>query len=386
MSFLLTAFLIWGSMHLYAWVRIRAYAGLSLPWAGLLGLLMLLLMAAPVGGVVLSRTGHAAIGRALALVGMVWAGAFFLFFWISVAHDLYNGLMTLWGFVAPTAMSLRITGPASIGSEALLVVVLSLYSVFEAQHILTEQVRVETARLPPELESVRVVAISDIHLGLTVGERQLRRIAQKAREAQPDLLVSLGDLVDAEMGGLDEQSEILADIPAPLGKYAVTGNHEYYAGLSQALRFTRRAGFTVLSNETAVLRPGLTLAGVDDETARSRYFGEGDWDEQEVLRSAPPGDFVLFLKHRPLVQAESVPLMDLQLSGHTHRGQIFPFTLFVAAYYEYGHGLVEVASGRHLYTSRGTGTWGPPMRFLNPPEVTVIDIVRAPGRGEGASQ
>ena len=117
---------------------------------------------------------------------------------------------------------------------------------------------------------------------------------------------------------------------------------------------------------------------MDDETARRWHSSEGaPWDEQKVLDRTADGDYVVLLKHRPLVEPDSVPLMDLQLSGHTHRGQIFPFTLLVAAYYEYGHGLVELAPQKHLYTSRGTGTWGPPMRFLNPPEITIIDIVSA---------
>jgi predicted MPP superfamily phosphohydrolase len=378
MKFFLTVLLIWGSMHLYVWARVQVYARFGVLGAAGLALAMLVLMFGPIGGIALSRAGHVPIGRAVALVGMTWAGGFFLFFWLSLLHDTYNCALTVAGLFVPAARSIRLVGREPILAETALVALICVYSLFEARHIVTERARIETAKLPPGLDRVRIVQISDIHLGLTVGRRHLARIVREVEEAEPDLLVSTGDLVDAEMCGLDDQAKMLAAISAPLGKYAVTGNHEYYAGLEQALDFTRRAGFTVLSNDAATVREGLTVAGVDDDTALRGAFGrEEPWDEQEVLGRAAGGGYVVFLKHRPLLQADSVPLMDLQLSGHTHRGQIFPFTLFVAAYYEYPHGLVELTEGRYLYTSRGTGIWGPPMRFLNPPEVTVIDVVRA---------
>ncbi len=376
MGFFLTVLLIWGAMHVYVWVRVCAYVALNPHRALLLGIAMAALMVCPFAGMMVNRAGHAALGKLVTTVGMVWGGAFVLFVCVSLVHDLYNGLLSLAGLAIPSVRSARLLGPYPILGAVGLVVLLSAYSVLEASRILTEHVRIETAKLAPDVPRVRIVQVTDLHLGLSTGRGRLRRALDLVRRAEPDLLVSTGDLVDGEMTDQEQLSDLLGRQEAPLGKYAVTGNHEYYAGLAQALAFTRRAGFTVLQNESVRICPGLTVVGFDDETARRRG-GEGAWDEGDVLRRASQGDFILVLKHRPLVRASSVPLMDLQLSGHTHRGQLF--SLIVEAHYEHGHGLVELEKGRYLYTSRGTGTWGPPMRLLSPPEVTVIDIVRKAG-------
>jgi hypothetical protein len=376
-SFLVTVLLIWGSMHAYAWARIKGYCDLPTSWASTLALALLVLMAAPIAGMALGRTRHLLAGGVVTLVGMLWAGAFFLFFWVSLLHDVWNGALTVAGFLVPAVRGARLLGAGPILAEAGLVCAITVYAVFEAGHITPEHVVVRTPKLPEGRDRLRIVQVCDIHLGVTVGERRLARILARVREARPDVLVSVGDLVDAEMGGMDHLAGMLADVQAPLGKWAVTGNHEYYAGIAQALEFTRRAGFTVLSEDVVRVCDGLSLAGVDDGGGLRPPFGRGQpGDEQAVLRRAEAGDYVVLLKHRPLVQKDSIPLFDMQLSGHTHRGQIFPFTLFVLGHYEYRHGLVELAPGRYLYTSRGSGTWGPPMRFLNPPEVTIIDIVR----------
>jgi len=383
MRFVLTVLLIWGLMHLYAWLRVQAYVRPGRGAASVIAMVMLALMVAPILGIALSRRGHLGWSRVIGTVGMLWAGGFFIFFWVSAVHDLWNALASIVGLLVPAARTLRLLGAAPVMAEVALVGLVSAYSVLEARHIRVEEVTIATAKLPAGLDRLRIVQVSDIHLGPTVGRRRLGRILEHVCAAEPDLLVSTGDLVDAQMGDMSDLAEMLAAVEAPLGKFAVTGNHEYYAGLGQAIAFTRQAGFTVLSNQAVRVGGGLSIVGLDDDTARY-WGGVAPWDERNVLQQAVPGDFVLLLKHRPLVEAQSIPLMDLQLTGHTHRGQIFPFTLFVLAHYEYPHGSCEVAPGRHLYTSRGAGTWGPPMRFLNPPEVAVIDLVR-PERQRPAS-
>ena len=379
MTFMMTVLLIWGSMHLYAWVRIRAYSGLGATWASWLAIAFLVLMVSPIIGIRLARAGHWTAGRAVGTVGMVWSGAFFLFFSMSLAHDAYNGLMTLGGFALPVLNGWRLLGARPIIAEAAAVLAICVYGAFEARTVLTQHVTLPTTKLPPDTQRVRIVQISDVHLGLSIGPGHLKRILRRVRESDPDIFVCTGDLVDAHMSGKDLMAELLAGIEAPMGKYACTGNHEYYAGLAQALAFTREAGFTVLSGEAARPCEGLSIVGVDDATGGESYFGGGEMrSEAAVLGQAHDGDFVVLLKHRPVVEDGSASLMDLQLSGHTHGGQIFPFHLIVARVYRFYSGLVD-AGGAQLYTSRGSGLWGPPIRFLAPAEVTVIDIVRAEG-------
>jgi predicted MPP superfamily phosphohydrolase len=166
------------------------------------------------------------------------------------------------------------------------------------------------------------------------------------------------------------------EINPRFGKYAITGNHEFYAGLEQSIWFTEQAGFTMLRGERVDIQNILTIAGVDDPQANSFGLYRGG-TEKEVLADLPDNRFVLLLKHRPLIDESSRGLFDLQLSGHVHRGQIFPFSIITGLYYETQSGLAQLSDGSSLYVSRGSGTWGPPIRFLSPPEVTVIDLVRA---------
>jgi len=166
----------------------------------------------------------------------------------------------------------------------------------------------------------------------------------------------------------------LQEVDARYGKFAITGNHEYYAGLDKALAFTRACGFTLLRG-AAVSSGVINIAGVNDPTGVQMKL-EKPVSEKALLASLPRHKFTLFLKHRPVFSKEAAGLFDLQLSGHTHKGQIWPFTYLSALTYPLNAGRFDRADGSILYVSRGTGTWGPPIRFLSPPEVTVIELVR----------
>jgi hypothetical protein len=168
---------------------------------------------------------------------------------------------------------------------------------------------------------------------------------------------------------------MLAELNPPLGKFAITGNHEFYAGIGQSERFLKAAGFTLLRNERLNVAEQLYIVGVDDPAVRRRNQTKGD-DEESLLAGLSRERFTLLLKHRPTVETESLGKFDLQLSGHTHGGQIFPFHLITRLFYPREDGLHRLEKGSVLYISRGTGTWGPPMRFLSPPEVTVFELAR----------
>ena len=215
-----------------------------------------------------------------------------------------------------------------------------------------------------------------MHLGLIVREDRLRKIIDVVEGSRPDILVSTGDLVDGQINEINGFSDLLNEINPVYGKFAVTGNHEFYAGLDQAIAFTEKAGFTLLRGEAVNINGVINIAGVDDRTAE-RYGLHSNSDEVKLLTSLDQGLFTLMLKHRPRVNTATLGLFDLQLSGHTHKGQIFPFSLITAMYFPQDSGFINLQDRSFLYVSRGTGTWGPPLRFLAPPEVTVIDIVQA---------
>jgi hypothetical protein len=261
----------------------------------------------------------------------------------------------------------------------------SVYGYFEARDIRTERIVLETDKLPAGMERFRICQISDVHLGLIVRDERLARMLEIVKRENPDLFVSTGDLVDAQIDGISRLAAALRDVRAACGNFAVTGNHEYIAGIDKALAFTKEAGFEVLRAQSRDIGGFLTVAGVDDPAGRGFGMRGGDNGEGELLASLPRDRFTLFLKHRPTAEETTRGLFDLQLSGHTHRGQIFPFNWIVRLYFPMGSGLHDVGNAR-VYVSRGSGTWGPPIRFLAPPEVTVIELVRKkPGGNKGGA-
>lgn len=376
--FLITFFLIYGSVHAYALLKTKSALGLGWGTALALSPVLALLVAAPLIVFYLARHGMGGEARVASWIGYLWMGFLFFFFWMNLAVDAVNlAVRTAGALTGRWAFPHLIAGRAPFLALAGLAVAFGAYAILEARHIRVERIRIASDKMPAAAAPLRIAQISDVHLGLIVRHGRARAIVDAVRREKPDVLVSTGDLVDGEINHLDGLAEILREIDPPLGKYAVTGNHEFYAGIDEAVAFTRRAGFTVLRGESVMPDKTLRIAGVDDP-AGAAFGAGGRRSEAAVLGETPSPAFTLFLKHRPWLSAASRGLFDLQLSGHTHAGQIFPFRLLVRITYPLLSGLRPLAHGAFLYTSRGAGTWGPPMRFLAPPEVTIFDIE---GRG-----
>ena len=230
-----------------------------------------------------------------------------------------------------------------------------------------------TDKIPEEIGTLKVVQISDVHLGLIVQKRRLGKILAEVRKIKPDILVSTGDLVDGQLNHLGGLVNPLKEVSPPLGKFAVMGNHEFYAGIDTSVNFMEKAGFTVLRGNGMTVGGLINIVGVDDIT--SMAFGYREIQEKALLSGLPKDKFTLLLKHRPVADRDAVNLFDLQLSGHTHKGQIFPFRYVTKWFFPMYNGYFELSKTSRLYASGGSGTWGPPIRFLTPPEVTLIELV-----------
>jgi len=374
--FLMTFLLIYGSAHAYVFLKAKA----AIPFGGGAGLLILpllaLLLFAPIVAHQLGRHGYEEAARVVAYGGYLWMGLLFFLTWLNLATDLLRLLLRVpahFGFAGNAAALLG--GRAVFLGLTALSVALSAYSVVEAARIEVVRVRVVSDRLPPSVPRLRIAQITDLHLGLLHRNGKARDVAEIVARERPDLFVSTGDFVDGELDGIEGLAELLREIPAPRGKFAVLGNHEYYAGIDRSIAFTRLAGFTVLRDEAVVVDNAVRLAGVDDP-AGTRFGRTGGPSEASLLGKRPDGRFTILLKHRPTIDPASAGTFDLQLSGHTHHGQIFPFRLFTRQVYPLLGGDHPVPGGGTLHVSRGTGTWGPPMRFLAPPEITVIEVER----------
>jgi predicted MPP superfamily phosphohydrolase len=375
--FLLTFFSLYSLLHLYVFLKIKAAFTLGTILIICLILFMAVMVSAPVLVRIAESHGLEILARLLSYVGFTWLGLIFLFFTASLCIDLYRLFVSLAGLVLRTNLSVLSPSPRFAFFIPLIITVgIAIYGGFEARAIRSEEVVIKSPKVPKEIGAFTIVQISDVHVGLIVREGRLKKILEKVKQADPDLLVSTGDLVDGQIDNLRGLAELLREVQPPHGKFAVTGNHEFYAGLEQAVRFTEQAGFTMLRGEAHDVTGFLTIAGVDDPTGKRFGLFKGP-AEQALLAEIPRGRFILLLKHPPVIAKKALGLFDLQLSGHTHKGQIFPFNYIVKIFYPLDAGLISLSNNALLYVSRGSGTWGPPIRFLAPPEVTIIQLVNA---------
>lgn len=373
--FFITFFLAYGGMHLYAFVRARAALHFGIASGILLAFFMLVMLFAPILIRQAERLRLEDFARILSFVGYSWLGLLFLFCSSSLFVDIVRLLLRAAELIAQADYQhLKLGARSAFFMPLIYSLIIAAYGYSEAKNIRIETITIKTSKIPESVGRLRIVQISDVHLGLIIREERLRNILERVKEAGPDIFVSTGDLVDGQINSLPGLAELFREINPPYGKYAITGNHEFYAGLDQALTFTRKAGFIILRGESSEIKGLLNIAGVDDPAGR--YLGmQRDVNEVKLLSGLSRDRFTLFLKHRPLVNSESTGLFDLQLSGHVHQGQIFPFSILTKLYYPVHAGFASLDHGSRLYVSRGTGTWGPPMRFLSPPEITVIDLV-----------
>jgi len=371
---------LYSLLHLYVFLKIRgafAFGGMT---AIFLIVFMALMVSAPVVVRVLEGHRFDVTARLISYLGYTWMGLVFLFFFCSLAIDIYRLLVYATGLMPHAGFPSLIPSPRIAFFTALLTTgAIAVFGYYEARTIRTETVVIQSPKIPEEIGALTIAQISDVHLGLIVRHERLKRILNAVRRANPDILVSTGDLVDGQIDNLTGLAELLQAVNPPYGKFAITGNHEFYAGLDQALHFAESAGFTVLRGETYDAAGIITVAGIDDPTGKYFGFYRGV-SEKTLLSHDSNNKFVLLLKHMPTVNKEALGLFDLQLSGHTHKGQIFPFNLMTHLFFPNHAGLIPLPHNSQLYVSRGSGTWGPPIRFLAPPEVTIIKLVHVKSR------
>jgi hypothetical protein len=379
--FLITFLSMYGCLHAFAFMRLRTAFGLNQFASRLLAVLMGAMTFAPL---VVRLSESAGLERTAILIAWpayLWMGSIFIFCSFLFALDVIRAAFWLIRRFSVSVPSHFVSGTAAVKISLLSAIMASCYAMYEARAIRTEHVTITSAKLSPQAGKLRIVQISDVHLGLLFRETRLESVLQAVRDAHPDILVSTGDLVDGRLSREDVISKMgrlaamIASTPTRAGKYAIAGNHEFYAGIGPSVDFMKSAGFTVLRNRSVQLPEGLTISGVDDPGRGKEGKALTLAVEAEMMKTVPVDRFHVLLKHRPNIPASSDGRFDLQLSGHVHKGQLFPFNLLVLMKFPIPCGTTLTPAGSRIHVSRGSGTWGPPMRFLAPPEVTVIDIL-----------
>ena len=234
------------------------------------------------------------------------------------------------------------------------------------------RVQIPLAKLPRSADGLRIALVADIHLGPLRGLSHTRRIVDMINNLDADLVTVVGDLVDGSVAELGAAVAPLVELRGRYGSFFVTGNHEYFSGYQEWIDEVARLGLKPLRNERVEIPGGLDLAGVNDVTGAS--YGDGA-DLGRALAGRDPARPVVLLAHQPIQAKDAAKRgVDLQLSGHTHGGQMVPFNLIVkAAQQPVVSGLGKVG-GMPVYVTNGAGFWGPPVRVGAPPDITLVQL------------
>jgi len=312
----------------------------------------------------------------LSWVGLTAMGFFSSLFVITVLRDLL--LLTLYVFDASKVPAWTMPSAVAVLLATVAMTLIGFRLARRRPRIV--KVDIPIANLPAGLQGFSIAQISDVHVGPTIKRPFVESIVSRVNALEADMIAVTGDLVDGSVKHLAQHTEPLAGLAARHGAFFVTGNHEYYSGERAWTHELRRLGLRVLKNEHVVLQhngAALVLAGVTDFTAH-HFDPAQKSDPVAALDGAPSGAGArVLLAHQPSSAAAAAAAgFDVQLSGHTHGGQFWPWNLFVRLYQPFTGGLHTLRNLR-VYVSRGTGYWGPPNRFGVPSEITHIRLVCA---------
>ncbi len=377
-AFIAVMLTVYFGSHVYLGLRLLSALRIdgtpALWWVAGLSLLMAFLFPA---ARLAARTSLGWLGRALDLAASLWLGALLYLVLFSAALQIAGFALQRTGSYPAVERLLAVdpglAGIAIVAAATVLTVASGLVSATRVTRV--TDLTVPIRDLPGDLDGFTLVQLSDVHLGTIVGRRKLERIVERVNGLDADLVVVTGDLVDGDLAGLQEMVEPLSRLEARHGVLAVTGNHEFFAGVDRAVRLITAASIRVLRNEATRLPGGLMVYGVDDP--QGRFVGGGRVGLADVIGPEARGAPSILLYHQPVGFETAAALgVDLVLSGHTHGGQLWPLSWISRIFYprRAGH---HVLGDSHLYVSAGTGTWGPPMRVGAPPEIARIRLVPA---------
>lgn len=351
---------IYLGIHFYVYSRITVGLMLSSFACRYLRLFFLIAAFSFLLGEFLNRRMALFLIKPLAEFGSIWIGIISVAFTVFVISDVFRIFFHGASFrYYSVVFSLAVTFLASV---------YSFYNV--AREPVIKELKIRTGKLPQKLSGFVIIQISDLHINFLKSEKWLNKIVEKTNREYPDLVVITGDLIDADLCRLNHFCDTLKKLKSEYGIFAVTGNHEFYAGVDMFMDIAKNSNIKVLRNEKITIAGAFELAGIDDKAGRR--FSKVREELNSALKNCDFAKPVILLSHQPDIFDEAQKLgVDLQLSGHTHAGQIPPMDLITMFYFKYPFGLYQ-KNGSNLYTTSGTGIWGPPMRLFSRCEIVKI--------------
>jgi predicted MPP superfamily phosphohydrolase len=375
-------------IHYYLWARLVRDPQLPAPWNGVLTAAMALLAVGTPAAIVVGRVlgrNRPGMQAALAWPAFIWLGTMFLLLTAVFAADAARAIVAIARRVAGSDAidPDRRTFLARLSATAIAVLVTGLGGVAvraALRPVDVRRVRVRLERLPRRQHGFSLVQLTDLHVGPTIGREFMDDVVRRTNALEPDLIAITGDLVDGSVEQLRDAVAPLANLRARHGVFFVTGNHEYFSGAEAWLNELGRLGIRVLRNERVSIGEGdasFDLGGIDDHSA-NRYGGlEPAAAIAQALSGRDTKRELVLLAHQPRSLLVAEPFgVGLQLSGHTHGGQLWPFRYLVRLQQPFVAGLYRRGAAQ-IYVSRGTGYWGPPMRLGAPAEITHVTLESA---------
>ena len=368
--------------HAYVGWRLVPALGSVAAGVALAALLLVSALTLPYG-LGARRGGRGRGAAALAWIGLVCMGLFSSLFVLTALRDVALLLATGAAMLWPAAVVTASLATPSARAVAIAAVLVTLWGFANARRIArVVRVDVPIAGLPDALDGFTIAQVSDVHVGPTIKRPYVEAIVERVNALHADVVAITGDLVDGPVQRLASHTAPLAGLRSRHGTYFVTGNHEYYSGAYAWIDELRRLGARVLLNEHVMIDHGgaaVALAGVTDYSAH--HFDRAHRsDPARASQGVPPGAVKVLLAHQPRTAPDAERAgFDLQLSGHTHGGQFWPWNHFVRLQQPFTAGLRRLGH-MWVYVSRGTGYWGPPMRFGSPSEITRITLTTSVGK------
>ena len=364
--------------HYYLWARLIRDPMWPPPWRQVATIALVVLAVSIPASMLAWRVLPRSFAVPVSWVGYIWMGSMFLLLVL-----LWGGELARWGWVKYASLMSVDGGRREFlaqllaGGAGALGLALSGWGVWSAvRPVEVKRVPVRLKKLHPSLGGLKLVQLTDMHVGLTIGRDFVEDVVRKVNDLEPDIVAITGDLIDGSVDELGASVAPLGDIRAKLGTYFVTGNHEYYSGADAWLEFLRSLGIRPLRNEHVEIEKNgesLHIAGVDDWTAHQFGPGHGA-DVARAVAGRDTSKAVVLLAHQPVQFDEAREHgIDLQISGHTHGGQIFPFGVLTRLVQPFLSGL-HARGDSQIYVSSGTGYWGPPMRIAAPAEITLLEL------------